>query len=68
MKITAITAQVKDPNRVNIMVDGQYRFSLDIFQLGELAIRVGKEYTESELIELETESTFGKLYGRALQY
>lgn len=68
MKITAITAQVKDPNRVNIIVDGQYRFSLDIFQLGELAIRVGKEYTENELVEFETESAFGKLYGRALQY
>lgn len=68
MKITAITAQVKDPNRVNVMVDGQYRFSLDIFQVDELAIRVGKDYTEDELTELETESTFGKLYGRALQY
>src|SRR5688572_22907681 len=68
MKITAITAQVKDHNRVNIMVDGQYRFSLDVFQVGELGIRVGKEYTEAELTELEVESTFGKLYSRALQY
>lgn len=68
MKITAITSQVKDPNRVNIMVDGEYRFSLDIFQVGELGIRVGKEYAEDELVELEAESTFGKLYARAMQY
>lgn len=68
MKITAITAQQKNNNRVNIMVDAVYRFSLDIFQVSELGIRVGKEYTEQELVELETESQFGKLYGRALEY
>jgi len=50
------------------MVDAVYRFSLDIFQISELGIRVGKEYTEQELVELETESQFGKLYGRALEY
>lgn len=50
------------------MVDTVYRFSLDIFQVSELGIRVGKEYTEQELVELETESQFGKLYGRALEY
>ena len=68
MKITAITSQVKDPNRVNIIVDGQYRFSLDVFQVGELGVRLGKDYTEAELLGLETESTFGKLYAKALQY
>jgi len=68
VKITAISAQVKNKDRVNIMVDGAYRFSLDIFQVGELGIRVGKDYTDEELTELEVESQFGKLYGRALEY
>lgn len=68
MKITAISAQLKDKNRVNIMVDGTYRFSLDIYQYADLGIRVGKEYTDEELTELETESQFGKMYGRALEY
>lgn len=68
MKITAITAQQKNNNRVNVMVDNAYRFSLDIFQVSDLGIRVGKEYIEKELVELETESQFGKLYGRALEY
>lgn len=68
MKITAITAQQKDKNRVNIMVDGVYRFSLDIFQVGELGIKTGKEYSEEELIALEQESQFGKLYARTLEY
>lgn len=68
MKITAITAQQKDQNRVNVMVDGKYRFSLDIFQYADLGIKVGKDYTEEELIDLETESQFGKLYTRTLEY
>lgn len=50
------------------MVDGKYRFSLDIFQVADLGIRVGKEYTDEELTELETESLFGKAYTRALEY
>lgn len=68
MKITAISVQAKNNDRVNVSVDGKYRFSLDVFQVGDLGIKVGKEYSEGELIELETESQFGKLYTRALEY
>lgn len=68
MKITALTAQKKSDNRVNVMVDGQYRFSLDVYQVIDLGIQVGKEYSDEELTALETESQFGKLYGRALEY
>ena len=68
MKITAITAQARDKNRINVSVDGAYRFSLDIFQVGELGLKVGKEYSEEELVELEQESQFGKLYARSLEY
>lgn len=68
MKVTALTSQQKDKNRVNVMVDGKYRFSLDVFQVADLGIRVGKEYSDAELTALETESQFGKLYARALEY
>lgn len=68
MKITAITTQQKDKNRVNVLVDGKYRFSLDIFQVGELGLRVGKEYSDEELTVLENESIYGKLYARTLEY
>ncbi len=68
MKITAITSQVRDKDRVNVSVDGKYRFSLDIMQVVELGIKIGKEYSEAEMIELEEESQFGKLYSRALEY
>lgn len=68
MKITDISSQIKNADRVNISVDGKYKFSLDIYQIGELGIKVGKEYTEQELADIENESQFGKLYARALEY
>ena len=43
MKITDISLQARDKNRVNVSVDGKYRFSLDIFQVGELALFIPLE-------------------------
>ena len=68
MKVTAISTQVRDKNRVNVSVDGKYRLSLDMYQLVELGMKIGKEYTEEEMVTLEEESQFGKLYMRALEY
>ena len=68
MKITDISLQVRNPDWVNVSVDGKYRFSLDILQVTELGIKIGREYSEEELVELENESQFGKLYARALEY
>lgn len=68
MKITSIGIQQKNKDRVNVSVDGKYRFSLDVFQLVDLGIKVGNEYDEDELVALEQESQFGKVYARALEY
>ena len=68
MQVTALTAQQKNKNRINIIVDGTYRFSLDISQVADLGIKVGREYSTEELQELEVESQFGKVYSRALEY
>jgi len=68
MKITDIQLQAKNPDRVNISVDGNYRFSLDVYQVGELGLKVDKEYSDEEIVAFEQESMFGKLYARALEY
>ncbi len=68
MKITNLTAQQKNPHRVNVFVDGQYRFSLDIWQVSELGVRVGGDYSQQQLQAMETESQFGKVYARAVEY
>ena len=68
MRITDIQIQARNPDRVNVSVDGAYRFSLDITQVTDLGVKKGRELSEEELVELETESQFGKLYARALEY
>jgi len=68
MKITSISVQAKNPNRVNLSINGKYRLSLDIYQLTELGIKQGQEISEEQLAEFEGESAFGKLYARALEY
>lgn len=49
-------------------MDGKYRFSLDLYQVAELGVKIGREYSETELAGIENESQFGKLYTRALEY
>ncbi len=68
MKITAIKPQLRYQNRVNISIDGKYRFSLELSQLVETGLRVGQELDQKLLDDLEQESRFGKLYARALEY
>ncbi len=68
MKITDISLQARDNNRVNVSVDGVYSFSLDIAQVTDLNLKVGHELSDRELEELQEESQFGKLYMRALEY
>lgn len=68
MKITAIKAQVKRPDRVSIYVDGNYAFSLNPNQLLEQKLRIGLEVDAARLFELKQESDTGKLYDRLLRY
>lgn len=68
MKITALSAQIRNPDRVNVSIDGKYRFSLDISQVIDLGVKVGRDITEQDLADLEQESQFGKLYSRTLEW
>lgn len=68
MKITDISLQARNNNRVNVSIDGVYSFSLDIAQVTDLNLKVGHELSDGELEELQEESQFGKLYMRALEY
>lgn len=67
-RVTDIKQGVKNPNRVNIFIDGKYSFSLDIAQLVDFKLKIGQEITEAELAEYQQASAFGKLYQRALEW
>ncbi len=66
--ITKITSGVRDPNRVNVFLDGSFAFSLDIAQVVELGIKVHQKVTPERLKELRNASEFGKLYQRTLEW
>ena len=66
--ITDIKQAVKNQNRANIFINGKYRFSLDIFQLTQLNIKVGAKFSKAEIENLEQQSEFSKLYALALNY
>jgi regulatory protein len=68
MRITDISLQTHNPNRVNVSIDGKFRFSLAIAQVTDLGVKKGSEIDESELEIIEAESQFGKLYARTLEY
>ena len=68
MKITELKQGVKNPNRVNVFVDGKYEFSLDVTQVVDFKIKVGMEISPEQLVEFKKASEFGKLYQRALEW
>lgn len=68
MKITDIQLQARNQNRVNVSVDGAYRFSLDVYQVGALGLKIGQIIDEPTLEHFMGESEYGKLYARALEY
>ena len=49
MKITSLSAQVRNPDRVNISIDGKYRLSLTIGQVVDLGIKPGIEVDDEML-------------------
>ena len=66
--ITELKQGVKNPDRVNVFVDAKFAFSLDVAQVVDYKLKVGREISEDELAELKKASEFGKLYQRTLEW
>lgn len=66
--VTAIKPAVKVENRVNVFINDKYDFSLDVSQVIDLHLKVGKKLTEKELVNCHHASEFGKLYQHTLEY
>ena len=68
MVITAIKAQVKNPNRVSIFVDGKYSFSLSLDELLQAKLKNSLEITSQELKKLQQLSSDGKMRMRTFEW
>lgn len=66
--VTDLKQGVKNPNRVNVFVNEKFAFSLDVAQVVDFGIKIGKQLTEEELAECKKASEFGKEYQRALEW
>ena len=67
-EITDLRQGVKNPNRVNVFVDGKFSFSLDVSQVVDFHIKKGMEISAEQLEEYKNASEFGKLYQRTLEW
>jgi regulatory protein len=68
MKVTKLTAQIKNPDRINVFIDTKYVCSLTINQILDEKLKIGSELTEGDSKRLTKLSEDGKLRARALEW
>ena len=68
LKITDIRQAAKNENRVNVFVNGKYAFSLDVAQVVDMGVKIGRVINEEELADFKKASEFGKAYQRTLEW
>ena len=66
--ITDLKQGARNQNRVNVFVNNEYMFSLDLTQVVDYKLKVGKVLSAEELMKLKKASEFGKLYQRTLEW
>ena len=68
MVVTDLKQGVKNPNRVNVFIDGKFSLSLDVAQVVDYKLKKGATISAEKLQELKSASEFGKLYQRTLEW
>lgn len=68
MKITDITQQKHNPNRMSVFVDGEYSFSLEDTDIVFLGIKVGREITQDEIAEYNQRCNYTKALSLSLDF
>ena len=68
MKVTDITRQQKNNDRVNIFLDGQFAFGLHIEVLLKHHLKKNQEISEHQIAELKSADAFHQAYDKALNF
>src|SRR5471030_1500123 len=68
MKISALKAQVKNPQRVSIFVDEEYTFSLSLDELVKYKLKKDDDLSTADVKRFKKISADGKLRARALEW
>ncbi len=67
MKITALKAQLRNPNRVNVYLDGRFAFGLAKIEVLRLSLKVGQELDEAAIARLQQADDEEQAYERMLK-
>lgn len=66
MKITALEAQKHNPDRLNVYLDGEFAFGLDMNTA--VRLRVGQDLSEAEIAELQKTDGVARAFERAVRF
>ncbi len=64
--ITAIVVQERNPERMNVYLNGQYAFSLDAITAARL--RPGQQLSADDISQLQADDSISKAYERAVRF
>jgi regulatory protein len=67
-KITALRAQAKDPQRINVFVDGEFAIGISLTTITKTGLHVGKQLSAEEFSKLEQTESGDKAYLAALRF
>src|SRR5215212_4451817 len=67
-KITALRAQAKDSQRVNVFVDGEFAIGISLMTITKTGLHVGKQLSADEFAKLEQTESGDKAYLAALRF
>src|SRR5215213_1599361 len=67
-KITALRAQAKDPQRVNVFVNGEFALGVSLTTITKTGLHVGKQLSAEEFAKLEQIESGDKAYLAALRF
>jgi len=67
-KITALRAQAKDSQRVNVFVDGEFAIGISLTTITKTGLHVGKQLSAEEFAKLEETESGDKAYLAALRF
>lgn len=65
--ITSIEPQ-KNKKRLNIFLDGEFNFGIDLETFVKQGLKIGKELTEDEINRITNESELSTIYGKILSF
>ena len=67
-KVTSISVQKRNKDRVNIFLDGDYAFALNITTVEQTNLQPGQQLTDDDIQQLQARDVGEQAYERAIRF